>query len=80
MNQKRISTKGDEVLSLLAEGESTEVIAATMNLSEPGVLYHSDTMKKKFGARNRTHLINKATQAGIIRRNVVGKELDSIFK
>ena len=55
-----------KILKLAAEGDSSEEIGQKLFLSERGVNYHLDRARDLLGARNRTNLISKAYQKGVL--------------
>jgi DNA-binding CsgD family transcriptional regulator len=54
------------ILELAAQGLSTREIAHELHYSEQAVTYHLGTMMKRFGAPNRTALIARAVQRGVV--------------
>jgi DNA-binding NarL/FixJ family response regulator len=55
-----------EVLSLIAEGNTTGSIASKLSIQINTVKTHRKNMLKKTGCKNITELIYKATKEGII--------------
>jgi DNA-binding CsgD family transcriptional regulator len=54
------------ILELAAQGRSTREIAQELHYSEQAVTYHLGHMMKRFGAPNRTALIARAVQRGVV--------------
>lgn len=54
------------ILELAAQGRSTREIAHELHYSEQAVTYHLGNMMKRFGAPNRTALIARAVQRGVV--------------
>ncbi|USD39080.1 MULTISPECIES: helix-turn-helix transcriptional regulator [Ferrimonas] len=55
-----------QILSLVADGYSSEEIGEQLYMSERGVNYHLDRARQILMARNRTNLISKAFRQGVI--------------
>ena len=56
-----------EVLTLFANGKSTEEIGCALNLRKSVVQDHLRVATRKLGAANRTHAAVIATELGLIR-------------
>lgn len=63
----RVSNRELECLQLAANGMTSEVIAATLNLSRHTVTHHLVSATMKLNANNRTHAIAEAVRMGLIR-------------
>ena len=55
-----------KILTMVAEGDSSEEIGKKLFLTERGVNYHLDRAREILGARNRTNLVSKAYQTGLL--------------
>lgn len=55
-----------KILAMVADGESSEDIGNKLFLTERGVNYHLDRARQILGAKNRTNLISKAYQKGLL--------------
>ncbi|MEZ9370857.1 response regulator transcription factor [Shewanella sp. 10N.286.51.B2] len=55
-----------EILSLIAQGCSSEEVGKQLYMSERGVNYHIDRARLILTARNRTNLVSKAYQNGLL--------------
>ncbi|RTR31262.1 response regulator transcription factor [Shewanella atlantica] len=55
-----------EILSLVAQGCSSEEVGKQLYMSERGVNYHIDRARVILTARNRTNLVSKAYQSGLL--------------
>ena len=55
-----------ESLRLVARGHSTAEIAQELNYSEQAITYHLGNLMKRFGCSNRTELVGRAYEAGVI--------------
>lgn len=62
----RLTPRRRQVLQLLAEGHTTDQIAALLHLSRWSVRDHADDILLALHARNRAHAIHLAHQAGIL--------------
>lgn len=63
---ERLTKRQREVLGFLQEGLSNKQIAGKMNISEPTVKLHIHGLFHKLGAMNRTQIVLKAGQLGLI--------------
>jgi DNA-binding NarL/FixJ family response regulator len=61
-----LSPREDEVLRLLAQGQSNKTIAGALGLQEVTVKLHVATLHRKLGAKNRTQAATLARQRGLI--------------
>lgn len=55
-----------ESLRLVARGYSTAEIARGLNYSEQAITYHLGNLMRRFGCSNRTELVGRAYEAGVI--------------
>ena len=55
-----------EVLELVAEGLSNKVIADRLGISDQTVKFHLASVSGKLGASNRTDVVRRAVQRGLI--------------
>jgi DNA-binding NarL/FixJ family response regulator len=62
----RLTPREREILPLIAEGLSTQVVALSLGISEDTVRSHILSLVRKLGASNRTELPLKAFQLGIL--------------
>lgn len=63
-----LTTRETEVLGLIAHGLSNDEIAASLVISVKTVKTHVGNLLAKLHARDRTHLVIAAYEAGIVRR------------
>ena len=63
---RELTRREREVLALLADGASTDAIAAALYLSPPTVKTHVRNVLVKLRARNRTHAVAIGIKRGII--------------
>lgn len=61
-----LSERELEVLRCLVEGLPNKRISSRLNISEPTVKFHLRNINAKLGARNRTHAVFIARQAGMV--------------
>ena len=61
-----LSDRELEVLTLVAEGATSNEIAIQLNLSVKTVAYHIDAIFTKLDARSRTHAVALALRQGIL--------------
>ncbi|WP_344879530.1 PAS domain-containing protein [Allokutzneria multivorans] len=61
-----LSERERDVLTRIAAGESTTVIARALGLTAEGVTYHVTRMVKRFGVPNRTALVARAFTLGLL--------------
>jgi DNA-binding NarL/FixJ family response regulator len=61
-----LTAREDEVLKLIAEGQSTREIARTLTISPKTVERHRANILSKLGMRDRTQLTRYAIRAGLI--------------
>ena len=54
------------MLRCIVEGLPNKRIAARLHISEPTVKFHLRNINAKLGARNRTHAVFIARQAGMV--------------
>ena len=64
--EAELATVPRRILELAAQGLSTREIAHELHYSEQAVTYHLGNMMKRFGAPNRTALIARAVQRGVV--------------
>ncbi|SDM49360.1 PAS domain-containing protein [Allokutzneria albata] len=62
----QLSLREKEVLTRIAAGESTAMIARALGLTVEGVTYHVTRMVKRFGVPNRTALVARAFTLGVL--------------
>lgn len=62
-----LTPREGEVLQLLARGLQNKEIAAELNISERTIKFHISALLNKFSAGNRTELVARATQQGLVR-------------
>ena len=62
-----LSARQRECLTLAAHGQTTEDIAAKLQISERTVLFHFSDIRSKLAANNRQEAIAKAVAAGLIK-------------
>ncbi|WP_028114800.1 helix-turn-helix transcriptional regulator [Ferrimonas kyonanensis] len=55
-----------KILALVADGYSSEEIGRQLHITERGVNYHLDRARQIMVARNRTNLVSKAYQHGVL--------------
>ena len=55
-----------EILKMIALGHSAKEVARTCGIASRTVETHLDTMRLKFRARNRTHMVAIATEQGVL--------------
>lgn len=67
-----LSPRETEILRLLATGQSSEEIAALLNLSPKTIRNHHYMIKAKIGARSDTHLVWLAITAGLVQIDPYG--------
>ena len=60
------STRELEILSMIADGRSTEETASALALSRHTVKKHVDSVLRKLKANNRTHAVAQAIRKGLI--------------
>ncbi len=63
---RKITRREYEVLSLVAEGYSNKLIAATLVISERTVKNHLSNIASKLGALDRTHAVVTALRMGVL--------------
>jgi DNA-binding CsgD family transcriptional regulator len=61
-----LSSREQQVLSLIAEGAQTAEIADRMNVSERSVREYLSRARRKLGARNRSGAVVRAVMAGLL--------------
>lgn len=61
-----LSARQQEVLQLIAAGETNEEIAKKLFLSRHTVKQHTSALYRKLNVRNRTHAVQAAQQLGLI--------------
>lgn len=71
----QLSAKEQDVLELLFVGKRDKEIAEALNVSTHTVKWHCVSLHKKFNANNRTEVIYKALQRGILKAPVPQLEL-----
>lgn len=64
--RRRLSPREQEVLDLLAAGQTTDAAAATLFLSPATVRSYVESAMEKLGARNRVHAVAEAMRQGLI--------------
>lgn len=67
-----LTPREGEVLQLLARGLQNKEIATELSISERTVKFHISALLNKFSAGNRTELVARATQQGLVR--LVGEQ------
>ena len=71
----QLTPKEKDVLELLFVGKRDKEIAEALNVSTHAVKWHCVSLHKKFKANNRTEVIYKALQRGILKPPVPQLEL-----
>jgi NarL family two-component system response regulator LiaR len=66
VNVEELTTREMEVLNLIANGQSNEMIADKLCISRNTVRYHVRSILSKFGAENRTEAVSIALRSGLI--------------
>ncbi|MGS0681298.1 response regulator transcription factor [Shewanella sp. 125m-7] len=66
INFRVLSPTCIQILDLVAQGYSSEEIAKQIFMSERGVNYHLDRARTTLDAKNRTNLVSKAYQYGVL--------------
>ncbi|WP_299801960.1 response regulator transcription factor [uncultured Shewanella sp.] len=66
INFRVLSPTCIQILELVAQGHSSDEIAKQIFMSERGVNYHLDRARSILEAKNRTNLISKAYQYGVL--------------
>ncbi|USD36362.1 response regulator transcription factor [Ferrimonas sp. SCSIO 43195] len=66
VNYNGLSSRGVNILKMLAKGDSLDDIANEMFLTQRGICYHVDKMKAILDCSNRSELIKKAKDLGIL--------------
>jgi DNA-binding NarL/FixJ family response regulator len=61
-----LSPRENEVLKLIADGQSNKQIAATLRISENTVKFHSNSLMKKLGVQSRTEAVVRAARLGVL--------------
>lgn len=61
-----ISSREEEILQLISNGDSSKVIAGKLNISETTVITHRKHLIQKFRVRNTAELIKKAVKLRVI--------------
>ena len=61
-----LSARQEEILQLIASGETNGEIATRLYLSRHTVKQHTSALYRKLGVRNRTHAVQTARQMGLI--------------
>jgi DNA-binding NarL/FixJ family response regulator len=64
--ESTLSTRQQEVLHLIAEGETNPEIARRLFLSHNTVKQHTSALYRKLGVKNRTHAVQAARRQGLI--------------
>jgi DNA-binding CsgD family transcriptional regulator len=67
---KPVSTRELEILKLISEGLSGKEIANRLFVSVETVKSHRRHLFDKFSARNSPHLVQKAFQTGLLKKNL----------
>ena len=62
-----LTHREQQVLELVAGGWSAKQIASQMGIEPRTVEGHIETVRLKMRARNRTHLVTQAVQAGVLK-------------
>jgi DNA-binding NarL/FixJ family response regulator len=65
-SEKPLTQREREIVTLIAEGSSNQVIADTLGLSRKTVESHRANVMRKLGARNVTGLVRHAVRTGLI--------------
>jgi DNA-binding NarL/FixJ family response regulator len=66
MPETVLTSREDEVLKLIAEGQSTREIAQALTISPKTVERHRANILAKLGMRDRTQLTRYAIRAGLV--------------
>lgn len=64
--RKLLSNRENQVLSLVAHGQTTAEISNTLGITTKGVEFHLSSCKRKLNVKNRTHAVTKALLIGIL--------------
>lgn len=62
-----LTHREQQVLQLVADGYSAKQIAGQIGIARRTVEGHIETVRLKMRARNKTHLIMQAVQAGVLK-------------
>jgi DNA-binding CsgD family transcriptional regulator len=62
-----LTNREQQVLVLVADGYSAKQIANQIGIARRTVEGHIETVRLKMRARNKTHLITQAVQAGVLK-------------
>lgn len=62
----QLSAREQEILVLIAEGQTNEEIARTLILGRETIKTHVKTMLRKLAARNRSHAVALAFRLGLL--------------
>jgi LuxR family transcriptional regulator, transcriptional regulator of spore coat protein len=62
-----LTHREQEVLELVAGGYSAKQIASQIGIAPRTVEGHIETVRLKMRARNKTHLVTQAVQAGLLK-------------
>ena len=65
-----LTNREQQVLELVADGYSAKQIASRIGIAPRTVEGHIETVRLKMRARNKTHLIVQAVQAGVLKIQV----------
>jgi LuxR family transcriptional regulator of spore coat protein len=66
-HRPRLTHREQQVLELVAGGYSAKQIASQIGIAPRTVEGHIETVRLKMRARNKTHLITQAIQAGVLK-------------
>lgn len=72
-NPDALTARENEVLRLLAQGNSNRAIARTLFVSERTVKFHVSAILAKLGARNRTEAAARARERGLLEMQAIGR-------
>jgi DNA-binding NarL/FixJ family response regulator len=61
-----VTAREDDVLRLVARGLPNKIIARELSISERTVKFHITSLMQKMGVNNRTELVSRAVQRGIL--------------
>lgn len=64
--RKLLSSRENQILSLVAHGQTTAEISKILGITTKGVEFHLSSCKKKLNVKNRTHAVTKAVLMGIL--------------
>ena len=66
----RLSAREHDILQLVADGNSSKMIADRLKVAESTVVFHITNAQKKVGAKTRQELVSKAYAGGLLSLNL----------